>query len=118
MSRRIVPFNIGGTVGLETIGAEVVNNTLTYYFTSHPYVNVPFNGELLIHFNSPSPAGLTPDMPVYFETQGMLGSRKLVTKAGGVPMLASDLTVPCYCKFFYDFNRGVVEAEAAVINPQ
>lgn len=111
---RIVPFNRFGTIGLETIGAEIVNNTLTYYFAAHPYVNTPFNGELLIHFNSPSPAGLTADMPIYFETQGMLGSRKQVTKAGGVQMRASDITVPCYCKFFYDFNKGVVEAEAAI----
>lgn len=114
-TRRIVPFNVGGTIGLETIGASIVNNTLTYYFTAHPYVNTPFNGELLIHFTSPSPAELTSDMPIYFETQGMLGSRKPVTKAGGVPMKASDVTVPCYAKFFYDFNKGVVEAEAAIV---
>ena len=54
-------------------------------------------------------------MPIYFETQGMLGSRKPVTKAGGVPMKASDITVPCYAKFFYDFDKGVVEAEAAIV---
>ena len=100
---------------METIGAAIINGTLTYYFTAHPYVNTPFNGELLIHFNSPSPSELTPDMPIYFETQGMLGSRKPVTKAGGVPMKASDITVPCYAKFFYDFDKGVVEAEAAIV---
>lgn len=115
MTRQIVPFNVGGTVGLQTIGAAIINNTLTYYFTAHPYVDTPYNGELLIHFVSPSPAELTPDMPIYFETQGMLGSRKAVTKAGGVPMLAQDITVPCYAKFFYDFATGVVEAEAAIV---
>lgn len=115
MSKRLVPFNVGGTVGLETIGAEIVNNTLTYYFTAHPYVNTPFNGELLIRFASPTPAGTTGDMPIYFETQGMLGSRKAVTKAGGVAMKAEDITVPGYAKFFYDFNKNVVEAEMAIV---
>lgn len=115
MSKRIVPFNVGGTIGLETIGAAIVNNTLTYYFTSHPYVNAPFNGELLVFFNSPSPTGLTPEMPIYFETQGVSGTRRAVKKAGGVPMKASDITVPCKAKFFYDFNKGEIEAEAAIV---
>lgn len=115
MPRELIPFNVGGTVGLETIGAAIINNTLTYYFTAHPYVRTPFNGELLVFFNTPAPTGLTPDMPIYFETQGMAGTRRAVTKAGGVSMKASDITVPCKAKFFYDFNTGVVEAEAAIV---
>lgn len=112
---RLVPFNRDGTIGLETIDAKIINNTLTYYFAAHPYVNTPFNGELLIHFVSPSPAELTADMPIYFETQG-IGSRRAVTKAGGTPLLAKDITVPGYAKFFYDFRTGVVEAEMAIVN--
>lgn len=112
---RLIPFNKTGIVGLKTIGAKIVNNTLTYEFEAHPYVNTPFNGLLLINLASPSPAELTSDMPVYFETQGLTGSRKAVTKPGGVPLTAADITVPCYSLFFYDFRSGVVEAVSGVI---
>lgn len=115
---RIVPFNRTGIVGLETIEAKVVNNTLTYVFAAHPYADTPFNGLLLIRIASPSPGELTPDMPVYFETQGMLGSRKAVTKPGGIALTAADITVPCYATFFYDFRTGVVEATAGVTPQQ
>lgn len=113
---RIVPFNRTGIVGLETINAKVENNTLVYEFEGHPYVNTPFNGLLLIHIKSPSPAATTPTMPVYFESKGISGSRKAVTKEGGVPLTAADFTSPCYALFFYDFRSGVVEAIAGVIN--
>lgn len=113
---RLIPFNRSGIVGLESIGAKIVNGTLTYEFEAHPYVNTPFNGLLLVHLASPSPAELTDTMPVYFETQGLSGSRKPVTKAGGVPLTAADITIPCYNLFFYDFRKGVVEAISAAVN--
>lgn len=114
-TNRLVPFNRNGIVGLETIGAKVVNNTLTYEFEAHPFVNTPFNGILLVHLNSPAPTETTGTMPIYFETRGLAGSRKAVTKAGGVPILAEDVTVPCYAQFFYDFRTGVVEAIASIV---
>lgn len=115
MANRIVPFNRQGVIGLETIDARIVNNTLTYTFEAHPYVNTPFNGLLLVHLQSPSPADLTPDMPVFFETRGITGSRKAVTKAGNEPLTAADITIPSYNLFFYDFNKGVVEAVSGVV---
>lgn len=115
---RLVPFNRSGIVGLETIGAKVENNTLVYEFENHQYVNTPFNGLLLIHLKSPSPAELESTMPVFFETKGLNGSRKAVTKAGGVPMTAADITIPCYSLFFYDFRTGIVEAIAGTPVPQ
>lgn len=107
---RLIPFNRTGIVGLETIGAKIVNGTLTYEFEAHPYVNTPFNGLLLIHLNSTTPAETTETMPVYFETKGLANARKAVTKEGGVPMTAKDIVTPCYKLFFYDFRTGVVEA--------
>lgn len=114
-TNRLVPFNRNGIVGLETIDAKIVNNTLTYVFEAHPYVNTPFNGLLLIHLNSTTPAETTGTMPIFFETRGLSGSRKAVTKAGGSPLLAEDITVPCYAEFFYDFRTGVVEAIASIV---
>lgn len=111
---RLVPFNRQGVFGLETIGAKVVSNTLTYEFEAHPYVNTPFNGLLLIHITSPTPAEVTQTMPIYFETKGMSGTRRAVTKAGGVPLTAADITIPTYNLFFYDFRTGVVEAVSAI----
>lgn len=112
--RQMIPFNKFGLFGLETIGAKVENNTLVFEFEAHPYVNTPFNGLLLIHFKNPAPATATATMPVYFETSGVSGSRRAVTKAGGVPMTVADITVPCYNLFFYDFRSGVLEALASV----
>ena len=109
------PFNRFGKYGLETIEAKVVNNTLTFVFENHPFVNSPYNGELLVHFTKPAPTEATGTMPIYFETQGVSGSRKAVTKAGGIPLLSEDITVPCYANFFYDFRTGVVEAIASIV---
>ena len=118
MANRLVPFNKFGIVGLESIGVQLSGNTLTYVFEAHPYVNTPFNGLLIIRLKTPSPAGLTGTEQVFFESQGLLGSRKAVTKAGGVPLIASDITIPSYNLFFYDFRTGVVEAVAGVPNTQ
>lgn len=52
---RPIPFNRTGVIGLETIGARVEGETLTFEFESHPYVNTPYNGLILIHFKSPAP---------------------------------------------------------------
>lgn len=116
MANRLIPFNRFGIVGLETIGVELSGGTLTYKFEAHPYVNTPFNGLLIIHLKTPSPAGITGTEQIYFESEGLLGSRKAVTKAGGVPLIATDITVPGYYLFFYDFRTGVVEAVGGVVN--
>lgn len=110
---RPIPFNRTGIVGLETIDAAVSGNALVFYFENHPYVNSPFNGLLLVHFANPAPADATPTMPIFFETRGLAGSRRAVTKAGGTALTAADVFVPCYNLFFYDFRTGVVEAVAA-----
>lgn len=110
----LIPFNRYGLFGLETIDAKVENNSLIFVFEAHPYVNTPYNGLLLIHFKNPAPSTASADMPVFFETRGISGTRKAVTKAGNVPMTAADLKVPCYLQFFYDFRSGVLEALASV----
>lgn len=112
---RLVPFNRTGIVGLETIGVVSETDSLTFTFQNHPYVNTPFNGLLIIKFTakpSTPPAGST---PIYFETQGLLGSRKPVKKQGGGPLTAADITIPGYYLFFYDFNTNVVEAIGGVV---
>lgn len=107
---RPIPFNRGGIYGLETIGATGDATALTYVFTNHPYVNSPFNGLLIVSFTAPSPSGVTAATPIFFETQGLLGSRKAVTKPGGGPLTAGDISVPGYYLFYYDFNKGIVAA--------
>lgn len=107
---RPLPFNRNGIYGLETIGATGDATALTYTFTNHPYVNSPFNGLLLVHFTATTPTGVTATTPIFFETQGLLGSRKAVTKPGGGALTAGDITSPGYYLFFYDFNKGIVEA--------
>lgn len=106
---RLIPFNRTGIVGLETLGVISETGSLTFTFQNHQYVNTPYNGLLLIKFTarpSTTPTGTT---PIFFETQGLLGSRKAVTKAGGAALTAADISIPGYYLFFYDFNTGVVE---------
>lgn len=107
---RPIPFNRSGIYGLETIGAYGDATSLTYEFQNHPYVNSPFNGLLLVHFTSSTPAGVTAATPIFFETQSLLGSRKAVKKPGGADLTAGDILVPGYYLFFYDFSKGIVEA--------
>lgn len=112
MANRLIPFNRTGVVGLETLGVVSATDSLTFTFQNHPYVNTPYNGLLLIKFTakpSTTPTGTT---PIFFETQGLPGSRKAVTKKGGEALTAADITIPGYYMFFYDFNTGVVEAIA------
>ncbi len=107
---RPIPFNRQGIYGLETIGTYGDATNLTYEFTNHPYVNSPFNGLLLVHFTASTPSGVTATTPIFFETQGLLGSRKAVKKPGGGALTAGDITSPGYYLFFYDFSKGIVEA--------
>lgn len=110
-----IAFNRRGIFGLETIDVKMSANDLTYVFESHPYVNSPYNGLLLVHFTKPAPEGARGDMPIYFESNGVTGSRKAVTKAGGKPLLAEDIHIPSYNLFFYDFRTNVVEAVSGVV---
>lgn len=112
---RPIPFNRQGVYGLATTGVSATSTEVTYTFENHPYVNNPFNGLLLVRIASPIPDGTTGTLPIYFETTGALGSRKAVTKVGGVPLTAADITGVGYYLFFYDFRTGVVEAVASVV---
>lgn len=105
---RLIPFNRQGIVGLETIEAKLENGNLIFFFEAHPYVNTPFNGLLLIHLKTPAPTGITGNEPIFFETRGLSGTRKAVTKAGGDALIASDITIPSYSLFFYDFRSSAV----------
>lgn len=112
---RLIPFNRTGIVGLETLSVTTTTDSLTFSFQNHPYVNTPFNGLLLVKFTAKPPSTITGDEVIYFETQGLLGSTKAVTKAGGDPLIASDISIPGYYMFFYDFRTGIVEAVGGVV---
>lgn len=112
---RLIPFNRTGIIGLETVSVSTTADSMTFAFQNHPYVNTPYNGLLLVKFTAKPPSTITGNEAIYFETQGLLGSRKAVTKAGGTPLIASDISIPGYYMFFYDFNTGVVEAVGGVV---
>lgn len=108
---RPVPFNRGGFYGLETVGAPVVTTTeVTYNFEDHPYVNSPYNGDVTIRIASPIPAGTTATLPIYFKSGNR--SSRAVLKVGDVPLTVADIPGVGYYKFFYDFNKGIVELYA------
>lgn len=105
------PFNRNGFYGLETQGAPVVTATeVTFNFEDHPYVNSPYNGDVTIRITTPIPVGTTDTLPIFFKT----GNRpaRAVLKVGDVPLTAADIPGVGYYKFFYDFNKGIVELYA------
>lgn len=111
---RPVPFNRGGIFGLATVGAPTVTDaSVTFNFEEHPYVNAPYNGDVNIRITSPIPTGTTGTLPVFFKT----GNRApvAVTKVGGAPLTAADITGTGMYKFFYDFRTGTVEAYVSVV---
>lgn len=111
---RPVPFNRNGVFGLSTVGTPTVTTTeVTFNFEDHPFVNSPYNGDVIIRITSPIPDGTTGTLPVFFKS----GNRtaRAVTKVGGVPLTAADITGIGVYRFFYDFNLGVVEAYASIV---
>lgn len=109
----IIAFNKRGTFGISSVGTPVVTATdVTFSFESHPYVNAPFNGILLVRISTAIPTGTTGTLPVFFQTG--TNTRRAVTKVGGVPLTAADIPSTGYYLLFYDSNAGILEVISAV----
>ena len=110
------PFNRGGTWGIESIGAPEVKTTegeVIFKFAAHPFVNAPYNGELIVHITAEIPSTAAGTEKVYFKTGNE--AQKAVTRAGGDPLVAADIATTGYYKFFYDYTTGVLEAMASIV---
>lgn len=113
MDTPIIPFNRRGIFGISTVGTPAVTTTaVTFNFESHPYVNAPYNGILLVRITTAIPTGTTGTLPVFFMTGN--NTSRAVTKVGGVPLTAADIPTTGYYLMFYDSNSGVLEMISAV----
>lgn len=107
------PFNKGGVWGIASVGTpEVTSTEVIFKFASHPFVNAPYNGELLVHITTAIPSTAVGTEPVYFQTGNE--PKKAVTKKGGVALTAGDIEETGYYKFFYDYSTGVLEAISSI----
>lgn len=114
MATPIIPFNSRGIYGIESVGTPTVTTTdLTFKFQDHPYVNVPFNGALIVRITTAAPVGGDGTLPVFFQTGN--NPRVAVTKANGEPFTAADVANTGYYWFFYDSRTGVLQAFSAVV---
>lgn len=114
MTTPIIAFNRRGIYGIASVGTPVVTATdVTFNFESHPYVNAPYNGILLVRIATAIPTGTTGTLPVFFQTG--TNAKRAVTKAGGVPLTAADVPTTGYYLLFYDSNSGVLEVISSVI---
>lgn len=108
------PFNRTGIWGIASLGAPTVTATeVTYNFESHPFVNAPYNGLLLVNLTGAVPTGTTGTLPVVFKTGN--NAARAVTKTGGVPLTAADITGTGYYLCFYDNAANVFQALTALV---
>ena len=108
------PFNRGGIWGIASLGApELKTGEVIFKFAAHPFVNAPYNGELIVHITAEIPSTAVGTEKVYFKTGDE--AQKAVTRAGGAPLVAADIPTTGYYKFFYDYTTGVLEAMASIV---
>lgn len=102
-----IPFNRRGIYGIKSVGAPTVTATdVTLQFDSHPYVQAPYNGILIVEVTTGATGADA--LPVFFQARN--GAKVAATKAGGVPMVGADIANSGYYLFFYDRGTGVLQA--------
>lgn len=109
-----IPFNRQGIWGIASQGAPTVTATdVTFNFESHPNINTPYNGLLLVNITTAIPSGTTGTLPILFKTGN--GAARAVTKTGGAPLTVADITGTGYYLFFYNYRTGVLQAVTAIV---
>lgn len=113
MQNIIIPFNRKGVFGIRSIGTPTVTATdLTFHFEEHPYVQMPYNGILIVNITTGAPVGGTA-VPVFFQTGN--GAKVAVTKEGGTPLLSTDVEASGYYLLFFDRGTGVLQTFNSVV---
>lgn len=109
-----IPFNSQGIWGIESQGAPTVTATdVTFNFESHPNVNTPYNGLLLVNITTAIPSGTTGTLPIFFKT-GNRAARE-VTKGSGAPLTVADISGTGYYMFFYNYRTGILRAVTPIV---
>ena len=106
MANVIFPFNRRGIFGIKTIGSETTTTNFIYKFEEHPYVQMPYNGLLIVNITSVPPSGAA-TLPIQFKTG--TDSPVSVTKGDGDPLLGADISETGYYILFFDRNQNVLQ---------
>lgn len=91
-------------VRIEATGVTTANGNVVYTFRSHPYVNTPYNGLVIVRLLA-VPTGATTE-PIVFNTNGQ--TQNLI-KAGGGNAVANDIAGEGVYLIYYDSSRGIIQ---------
>lgn len=106
MANVIFPFNRRGIYGIKTVGAPTETDTaVTFQFEAHPYVQMPYNGILIVNVSVAPTTAATAQ--VYFRTG--TDNPVPVTKGDGEPLVGTDLAETGYYLFFFDRTQNVLQ---------
>lgn len=104
-----VPVKKVNRLGIPTIaniGANLATDRLTVTFNNHPNVSDFFQGEFDVLLQNLPEAPETA-VPIYFNTDGLLGSEKQVFDCKGTAVTTANLSNGVW-KCFYDSTTGLV----------
>ncbi|MCM1079679.1 MAG: hypothetical protein NC344_10250 [Bacteroidales bacterium] len=108
------PFNRSGIWGIKSVGTPTVTaDSVTFNFTSHPFLMTPYNGILIVDITAAAPTGTTGTLPVFFKTGN--NARVAATKGGGVPLTSADISASGYYLFFFDRGAGTFQVFNSVV---
>lgn len=108
-----IPFNKRGIYGIRSVGTPTVTATdITFKFEEHPYVQMPYNGILIVNITTGAPIGGTA-VPVFFQTGNY--PKVAVTKENGSPLLSTDVEASGYYLLFFDRTSGVLQTLNSVV---
>ena len=97
-----------GIPAIKSINVSLSDTRLTVTFANHANVSDAFQGLFLINItNVPADAAETENLPVYFATEGYLGSEKQLFTPQSVPVTADEVADGVYL-CFYDSTTGKV----------
>ena len=108
MAAIVTRVNRFGIPCIKSISTVLTDDRLTVTFASHQNVSDAFQGLFLVNLTDvPAAAAETEDIPVYFATEGYLGSEKQLYTPQTTPVGANEVAVGVYL-CFYDSTTGRV----------
>ncbi len=108
MATIVTRVNRLGIPCIKSVGSSLSDTRLTLTFTNHANVSDFFQGLFLVYITDvPAGAAATTEIPVYFNTEGYLGSEKQLFTPQTTPVYANEVKVGVYL-CFYDSTTGRV----------
>lgn len=94
--------NKDGVPRIESTGASVTADRVTFTFATQRFLNYPYNGLVAFRIAQAIPAGTTGTLPVYLGNEPLVGF-------GGTAITASDLAGTGVLVCWYDSALGLLQ---------